>query len=271
MILCNEFIIHALCMTCIKFMEMSMMMCSFVTIVLCIGNIYYVLNFLYMCTCIYWIVYWYTIFSIVCVVHWFTLNCCVIWLKLVNFLYIAYFLYLGLYCTCIFCGVHWINWYLAVLGIHVHGHVLFVLKIGLLSFVWLHHTCILGITVFFVYYVLWLHLAVYRCIFFCVTYLLIRWWIWCWNIPLPKSFIKICIWYLIIQSSKQSWAILIQKYWIALLCSRYLAYIITLNWKKKLSLSLSGKQNKFFLSLTIFFSQYNVAARQVFYMIWKGE
>lgn len=116
---------------------------QFVTIVLCSGNnIYYILNFLYMWTCIYWIVYWYTIFCIVCVVHWFTLNCCVIWFKLVNFLYIAYFLYLGLYC--IFCHVHWIYWYLAVLGIHVHGHVLFVLEIGLLSFVWLHHTCILG-------------------------------------------------------------------------------------------------------------------------------
>lgn len=125
-------------------MEMSMVLCSFVTIVQCIRKIYYVLNFLYMCTCTYWIVYWYTIFSIVCVVHRFTLNCCVIWLKFVNFLYIAYFLYLGLCCTCIFCGVHWINWYLAVLGIHVHGHVLFVLKIGLLSFLWLHHTCILG-------------------------------------------------------------------------------------------------------------------------------
>lgn len=174
-----------------------------------------------MWTCIYWIVYWYTIFSIVCVVvHWFTLNCCIIWLKLVNVLYIASFLYLGLYCTCIFCGVHWINWYLAVLGIHVHGHVLFVLKIGLLSFVWLHHTCILGH--YRVFCVL-CALATSCCIqmyIVCVTYLLIRWWIWSWNISLPKSFIKICIWYLIIQSSKQSWAILIQKDWIALLCSR---------------------------------------------------
>lgn len=123
-------------------MEMSMMLCSFVTIVLCIGNIYYVLNFLYICKCIYWIMYWYTIFCIVCVVHWFTLNCCVIWFEFVNFLSIDCSMYLGLYC--IFCVVHWINWYLAVLGIHVHGHVLFVLKIGLLSFVWLHHAYILG-------------------------------------------------------------------------------------------------------------------------------
>lgn len=124
-----------------------------------------------------------------------------------------------------------------------------------------------GITV---YYVLWLHLAVYICILFVspVTYLLIRWWIWSWNIPLPKSFIKICIWYLIIQSSKQSWAILIQKDSIALLCSRYLACIITLTWKN-LSLSLSGKQNKISFLLPFFF-QYNVACR---YFIWfeKGN
>lgn len=172
-----------------------------------------------MFTCIYWIVYWYTIFSIVCVVHWFTLNCCVIWLKLVNFLYIAYFLYLGLYCTCIFCGVHWINWYLAVMGIHMAMHCLCWKFVYLASCDCIIHVY-WGITVYFVYYVLWLHLAVYRCIFLCVTYLLIRWWIWSWNISLPKSFIKICIWYLIIQSSKQSWAILIQKDWIALLCSR---------------------------------------------------
>lgn len=75
------------------------MLCSFVTIVLCIGNIYYVLNFLYMCKCIYWIMYWYTIFCIVCVVHWFTLNCCVIWFEFINFLSIDCSMYLGLYCN----------------------------------------------------------------------------------------------------------------------------------------------------------------------------
>lgn len=182
--------------------------------------IYYILNFLYMCTCIYWIMYWYTFFCIVCVVHWFTLNCCVMWFEFVNFLSIDCSMYLGFYC--IFCVVHWIYWYLSLLGIHVHGYVLLCWKLVYFA----SCDCIIhvywGITVYFVYYVLWLNLAVYICILFVspVTYLLIRWWIWCWNISVPKSFIKICIWYLIIQSSKQSWAILIQKDWITLLCSR---------------------------------------------------
>lgn len=160
--------------------------------------------------CIYCIVYWYTFLCIVCVVYWFTFtgNCCVLCFELVNFLYIDCFMYLGLYflwcafnilisccigytCTwlSIVCVVYWFA--LCDCIIHVYWALL----------------CIFcG--------VFWLHLAVY---IVCVTYLLIRWWIWCWNISLPKSFIKICKWYPIIQSSKQSWTILIQKDWSTLL------------------------------------------------------
>lgn len=105
-------------MTCIKVMEMCMVLCSFVTIVLCIRDIDYVLNFLYMCTCIYWIMYWYTCFCIVCVVYWFTQNCWVMWFEFVNFLSIDCSMYLGLYCN--FCGVladillYWLYMYMAM-------------------------------------------------------------------------------------------------------------------------------------------------------------
>lgn len=202
-------------MTCIRVMEMCMVLCSFCdNFAMCWGKYVMYLNFFFTCVftalCIGIHSCALFVLCIVCVVYWFTFtgNCCVLCFELVNFLYIDCFMYLGLYflwcafnilisccigytCTwlSIVCVVYWFA--LCDCIIHVYWALL----------------CIFcG--------VFWLHLAVY---IVCVTYLLIRWWIWCWNISLPKSFIKICKWYPIIQSSKQSWTILIQKDWITLL------------------------------------------------------
>lgn len=134
-----------------------MMLCSFVIIVLCIGNIYYVFNFLYMCKCIYWIMYWYIIFCIVCVVYWFILNCCVIWFEFINFLFIDCFMYFGLYCNfsvldkLIFCCIGYIciwlcivcveNWF--ILCIYI-GVLLCIMCFGyILLYIYVYCLCYL--------------------------------------------------------------------------------------------------------------------------------
>lgn len=137
-------------MTCIRVMEMCMVLCSFCdNFAMCWGKYVMYLNFVFTC-----------VFTALCIgIHSCALFVLCIDLHLpVTAVYCVLnwltFCILIALCTlgCIFCGVHLIYWYLAVLGIHVHGYLLFVLSIGLLCvialYMYIGHYCVFFVVCF---------------------------------------------------------------------------------------------------------------------------